>query len=103
MAATIDKFSRLAALKPARPAAAHTKKGAVRAPDEEDALGQLLGAGVARNHFGEHLAIRNWYSTPGYEEPSGAALELLSRVRDQISDHGPRDTNSRFQVPSGLY
>src|SRR5881275_1385142 len=83
MAATIDKFSRLAALKPARPAAAHTKKGAVRAPDEEDALGQLLGAGVARNHFGEHLVIRNWYSTPEYEEPSGAALELLSRVRDQ--------------------
>src|SRR6184192_3671349 len=83
MAATIDKFSRLAALKPARPAAAHTKKGAVRAPDEEDALVQILGAGVARNHFGEHLAIRNWYSTPEYMEPSAVAIDLLSRTRDE--------------------
>src|SRR5438067_10865607 len=97
MAATIDKFSRLAALKPARPAAAHTKKGAVRAPDEEDALGQLLGAGVARNHFGEHLVIRNWYSTPEYEEPSGAALELLSRVRDQSIS---RKTRAALEDPS---
>src|SRR5438874_6395318 len=97
MAATIDKFSRLAALKPARPAAAHTKKAAVRAPDEEDALGQLLGAGVARNHFGEHLVIRNWYSTPEYEEPSGAALELLSRVRDQSIS---RKTRAALEDPS---
>src|SRR5207248_860427 len=97
MAATIDKFSRLAALKPARPAAAHTKKGAVRAPDEEDALGQLLGAGVARNHFGEHLVIRNWYSTPEYAEPSGTTMELLSHTRDESLS---RRTRAVLEDPS---
>jgi hypothetical protein len=37
---------------------------------------------VAKNHFGEHLAIRNWFSTPEFSEPSAVALELLSRTRD---------------------
>src|SRR6266699_963279 len=74
MAATADKFSRLAALKPAR---------ALRAPDEGDALGRLLGAGVSKNRFGEHLAVRNWFSTPEFSEPSPIALELLSRTRDE--------------------
>ncbi|MGH9743908.1 MAG: ribonuclease H-like domain-containing protein [Candidatus Acidiferrum sp.] len=81
-----DKFSRLAALKPARPAPA--RPAALRAPDQEDALAHLLGAGVARNHFGEHLAIRNWFSTPEFSEPSSVALDLLSRSRD--ADHSRR-------------
>jgi uncharacterized protein len=80
MAASADKFSRLAALKPARPAL--FRLAALRAPDQEDALAHLLGAGVAKNHFGEHLAIRNWFSTPEFSEPSAVALELLSRSRD---------------------
>src|SRR2546429_3580144 len=63
MPRTADRFSRLRALEPARPAAARPDRPALRAPDEEDRLLQLLGAGVVRNHFGEHLAIRNWYST----------------------------------------
>lgn len=83
MAATADKFARLAALRPARPAVARAEKAALRAPDQEDAVAQLLGAGIERNHFGEHLAIRNWYSTPEYSEPSTVALELLSRTRDE--------------------
>src|SRR6266403_1879393 len=62
MAATADKFSRLAALKPTRPIPA--RPASIRTPDEADSLGRLLGAGVARNHFGEHLSIRNWFSTP---------------------------------------
>jgi hypothetical protein len=37
---------------------------------------------VAKNHFGEHLAIRNWFSTPEFSEPSAVALELLSRTPD---------------------
>jgi uncharacterized protein len=81
MAGTVDKFSRLAALRPAR--SVPTRPATLRAPDEEDALGQLLGAGVARNRFGEHLAIRNWYSTPEFAEPSPISLELLSRTRDE--------------------
>src|SRR5579862_1966470 len=73
----IDRFSRLAALKPAR--SMPSKPADLRAPDETDSLSRLLGAGIARNHFGEHLAIRNWFSTPEFAEPSPAALELLSR------------------------
>src|SRR5689334_16364261 len=83
MAAIADKFSRLAALKPARAVSAHPGESALRAPGEEDTLGQLLGAGVARNHFGEHLVVRNWFSTPEYVEPSAISLELLSRTRDE--------------------
>ncbi len=61
---------------PARPAPIPT-------PGEEDALGRLLGAGVATNHFGEHLAIRNWFSTPEFADPSSTTLDLLSRTRDE--------------------
>src|SRR6266481_4120061 len=81
MPATAGKFSRLSALKSAHPAAA--RPAALRAPDEEDSLARLLGAGVAKNHFGEHLSIRNWFSTPEYSEPSSASLDLLSRSRDE--------------------
>src|SRR6266849_852192 len=81
MASTDDKFSRLSALKPAHPAAA--RPAALRAPNEEDSLARLLGAGVAKNHFGEHLSIRNWFSTPEYLEASSASLDLLSRSRDE--------------------
>ena len=81
MSANADKFSRLAALKPARSIPA--QPATLRAPDEEDLLGQLLGAGVAKNHFGEHLAVRNWFPTPEFAEPSSAALELLSRMKDE--------------------
>jgi uncharacterized protein YprB with RNaseH-like and TPR domain len=81
MTATADKFSRLAALKPARPILA--RPAAIRTPEEEDSLGRLLGAGVARNHFGEHLEVRNWFSTPEFTDPSSSTLELLSRTRDE--------------------
>jgi len=80
MAAAADKFARLAALKPSGPMPA--RPAAIRMPGEEDALGRLLGAGVATNHFGEHLAIRNWFSTPEFANPSSMTLELLSRTRD---------------------
>jgi uncharacterized protein YprB with RNaseH-like and TPR domain len=81
MPGALDKFSRLSALKPTRPAPA--RPAALRTPDEEDALGRLLGAGVAKNQFGEHLAIRNWFSTPEFSEPSSVAFELLSRTRNE--------------------
>jgi uncharacterized protein YprB with RNaseH-like and TPR domain len=81
MAATADKFSRLAALRPTRPVP--ERPASLGAPGEEDALGLLLGASIARNRFGEHLAVRNWFSTPEFADPSPAALELLSRTRDE--------------------
>jgi uncharacterized protein YprB with RNaseH-like and TPR domain len=93
-AAAADKFSRLAALKPARPIPA--RPNAIRTPGEEDALGRLLGAGIATNHFGEHLAIRNWFSTPEFTDPSSATLELLSRTRDESLS---RKTYAALQDP----
>jgi uncharacterized protein YprB with RNaseH-like and TPR domain len=77
-----DKFSRLAALKPSRPMPA--RPSAIRSPGEDDILGRLLGAGIATNHFGEHLAVRNWFSTPEFVEPSSTTLELLSQTRDEM-------------------
>jgi uncharacterized protein len=81
MATVADKFSRLAALKPAR--AFPEKLPELRAPNEEDPVGRLLGGGIARNRYGEHLAIRNWFSTPEFVAPSPVTLELLSRTRDE--------------------
>ena len=69
----------------------------LRAPGDEDILGQLLGAGVARNHFGEHLAVRNWFSTPEFAEPSAVSLELLSQSRDEFKS---RKTRSALGDPS---
>src|SRR5580704_3122426 len=80
MAASADKFSRLAALRPTRPVP--SRPTALREPDQEDAIARLIGAGVARNHFGEHFVLRNWFSTPESFEPSAVALELLYRSRD---------------------
>jgi uncharacterized protein len=80
MSPPADKFSRLAALRPAR--SALSRPASLRAPDREDSLAHLLGAGVALNQFGEHLAIRNWFSTPEFTEPAAVALELLARTRD---------------------
>jgi uncharacterized protein YprB with RNaseH-like and TPR domain len=94
MSAAADKFSRLAALKPTR--AMPARPAAMRTPGEEDTLGRLLGAGVARNHFGEHLAIRNWFSTPEFTDPSPTTLELLSRTRDEALS---RKTRAALEDP----
>jgi uncharacterized protein len=76
-----DKFARIAALKPAR--SSPVPRPALRAPEAEDSLSRLLGAGIATNQYGEHIAVRNWYSTPEFSEPSVATLAVLSRVRDE--------------------
>ena len=59
-----DKFSRLAALKPVR--ATPAASAGVAAAEETDPISLLLGGGIARNQYGEHLAIRNWFSTPEF-------------------------------------
>ena len=94
MSAAADKFARLAALKPTKPVP--VRPAAVRAPAEEDLLGRLLGGGVATNHFGEHLAVRNWFSTPEFSQPSSTTLELLSRTRDESAS---RKTRAALQDP----
>lgn len=80
MASATDKFARLAALKPAR--AFPQKPPELRMPNEEDPLSRLLGGGIARNHYGDHLAIRNWFSTPEFASPSPVAIDLLAQSRD---------------------
>ena len=82
MATAEQKFSRLAALKPARGQVVRPTC-TLREPCEEDTLARLLGAGVSTNHFGEHLAVRNWYSTPECAIPEAACLKLLSQHRDE--------------------
>jgi uncharacterized protein YprB with RNaseH-like and TPR domain len=67
----------------------------LRAPDETDALSRLLGAGIAKNHFGEHLAIRNWFATPEFTEPSPTALALLTQSR------GGKKADAKLSLFSG--
>jgi uncharacterized protein YprB with RNaseH-like and TPR domain len=80
MSVSFDRFSRLAALKPSHPTP--SRPATLRPPEQEDVLAQLLGAGIIKNRYGEHLTVRNWFSTPEFAEPSPPALELLSRTRD---------------------
>jgi len=81
MATAEQKFSRLSALKPA--CGQVVRPPTLREPCEEDTLARLLGAGVSTNRFGEHLAVRNWYSTPEFVAPESACLKLLSQHRDE--------------------
>src|SRR6266436_3800370 len=76
-----DKFSRLAALKPTRPRPSGAEL--LRAPHAEDSLSRLLGAGIASNRYGQHVLVRNWFSSPEYSDFSEVSLELLSRGRDE--------------------
>lgn len=81
MASPANKFSRLSALKPARPTSGLLPT--VRSEEEEDAFARLTGAGLAHNRFGEHLSLRHWHATPELTCPSRVALDLLSRTRDK--------------------
>src|SRR6201998_1809515 len=82
MAALLDKFSRIAALRPAplKPSGAEL----LRAPHAEDSLSRLLGAGIATNQYGQHVLVRNWFSSPELAEFSEVSIELLSRNRDEV-------------------
>jgi len=81
MAGIADKFSRLAALRPAR--AATPRAATVRTQYEEDALARLLGAVIATNRYGDHVSVRSWFSSPEFAEPADVTLALLSRTRDE--------------------
>src|SRR5205814_3092607 len=45
-------------------------------------LCQLLGAAIATNRYGEHVCVRNWFSSPALTEPAQVTLRLLARSRD---------------------
>src|SRR5579871_4755216 len=84
MASLADRFSRLTALKPSRAMAPGSAARQVsrRPPEQEDALSQLVGAAICTNHYGEHVSVSNWYSTPEFVEASSNTLDLLCRSRD---------------------
>ena len=94
MASAVDKFARLSALRPV--AAAPSRPPALRLPDETDPISLLLGGGIGRNKYGEHLAIRNWFSSPEFASPSPVALDLLCRTRDEKMS---RRTRSALENP----
>jgi len=48
-----------------------------------DEVARLLGALCQKTKFGQHLTIRNWYSTPEFSEPSAITLDLLTRGKDE--------------------
>jgi len=89
MAAFADRFSRISALKPTRPRPSGAEL--LRAPHAEDSLSRLLGAGIATNRYGQHVLVRNWFSSPEYSEVSDVSLELLSRGRDETLSRRTRE------------
>jgi uncharacterized protein len=87
MAAAIDRFARLAALRPAQPLPVQEER---TSPEDsltpgldECTLAKLLGATIAATKYGNHLSIRNWYSAPTCPEVAPAALDLLCRTQDE--------------------
>src|SRR5438876_4184046 len=95
MADSTDKWSRVAALRPAR-LVAH-RAPTIGAPEESDALARLIGAGIGKNQYGEHLSVRNWFHSPEFSEASPVALALLSHGREEALS---RRTRSALEDPS---
>jgi uncharacterized protein YprB with RNaseH-like and TPR domain len=71
-----DKFARIAALRPARGKESRPSRVS-DAADVGDCLAELLGARINRNHYGEHLSLRQWYPTPEMCLPDARSLALL--------------------------
>jgi uncharacterized protein len=60
-------------------------------------LSRLLGAGIANNRFGQHVLVRNWFSSPEFAELSEVSMELLSQNRDETLS---RRTRAALADPS---
>ncbi|MGC1829766.1 MAG: ribonuclease H-like domain-containing protein [Candidatus Acidiferrales bacterium] len=94
-----DRFSRLAALKPARRSASlpndQPRRGlAPEVPEGSARLAEVLGASARGNRFGEHLGLRRWFSEsigcePPEREIDAAALRLLAPEAGREA-HDPR-------------
>ena len=67
----------MAALKPPRKRIGETEPRGLAPdiPQGAERLSQLLGAVTQRNHYGEHLALRRWFSEAPGNEPTAAAPE----------------------------
>src|SRR5260370_35352139 len=44
---------------------------------EADPSWPVLGAEVARNRFGQYIAVRQWHATPAMDEADTRTVELL--------------------------
>ena len=81
-----DRFGRLAALRPARRRIDVETEIEPRGispdiPEGSTRLAELLGAMPARNRFGEHLALRRWFSESiGCEPPERTVDEMALRL-----------------------
>jgi len=91
---SLDKFSRLAALKPVQVAVPLAEPG--NEPMQGDEITRLLGGLCQKTKFGQHLTIRNWYSTPEFAEPDGRSLDLLTQNRDETIS---RKTRAALENP----
>jgi uncharacterized protein len=84
--AAIDKFARLAALRPVGGAIARDERipaeDSAGAGVDECTLARLLGATIFSTKYGNHLSIRNWYATPEFPDVAPAALDLLCKTQD---------------------
>jgi uncharacterized protein YprB with RNaseH-like and TPR domain len=69
-----DRLSRLAALRPPPRSAQALFPDETRIHSGEDSLVRRLGASVVKNRYGEHLAVRQWFSSP---EPCKAAPDAM--------------------------
>ena len=73
-----DRFARVSALRSAvRRAQPVHAEARGDAPASADELTRLLGATCARNHYGEHLQMRQWFAEPAECGAPNGALELL--------------------------
>jgi len=84
----LDKFERIAALRPARKRIA-VDDGSRQRAGQGDGLAELLGATVERNRYGEHLVVRRWYSSP---EPCAATPDALRLLLPPVPARAKRGT-----------
>jgi uncharacterized protein len=86
MPASVDKFARLAALRPAPKAMDLAERlspeDSPSAGVDECTLAKLLGATIASTRFGSHLSIRNWHATPEFPGVAETTLDLLCHTPD---------------------
>jgi uncharacterized protein YprB with RNaseH-like and TPR domain len=99
-----DRFSRVAALRPARKnsAANSFQRETQHVENDGGELARLIGATVQRNRFGEHLVIRRWYATPepclnAGDERAACALRLLLKNGHAVK-HAPTKRKAHGNV-----
>src|SRR5262245_34271108 len=91
---SLDRLSKLAALKPVSASVPLAEPS--NEPMQGDEVTRLLGGLCQKTKFGQHLTIRNWYSTPEFAEPDRRSLDLLTQNRDETIS---RKTRAALENP----